>query len=533
MKARTLIVMLWLIMGACAQVRQIEGGTKDETAPFLIGSDPPQLSTNFKGQRIVLEFNERIQLDRVKDRMIVSPPLAEAPDVRITGAKNVTIDLKAPLEDNTTYTFGIGEAVKDLTEGNPAAGLNFVISTGDVLDSLRFEGVVVNANSGTPEKDVLVSLYRDMDTTDIRTGKPSYASRTDAQGHFAMAHLRPGKYRLYALRDQNANYKYDLPNEEVAFLDAPIELIPGDTSVLPPTLRLFLATSPVQALREARVQPDGALRMVIARPAQELQLRDIARTGGDLEWQFEWSTGRDTIQAWPSDTTTLALGHYEVRCDTTILDTVRYRTVERMPFNTGVRVAVKESGAEAIAELLAARPIARIDTALVRIERDSLVLPFSMEPDAGSPRIVRIRTAMEPGGSATLLLLPKALTDIYGGYNDSLRTGLGRAAEKSTGTLRISLEERIARTDPVIVQLLDAQRRVVQEAILAVNENSVVWERLRPGEHLLRLIIDRNGNGRWDTGDLDQGIQPEPVLPHDEGINVRAAWDLGVVLQFK
>jgi uncharacterized protein (DUF2141 family) len=533
MKWSWIAILVWMLVAACAQVREITGGDKDETPPELLAADPPDLSTGFRGQRIVLQFDERIQLDRVRDRLLVSPPLSKPPTVRITGAKNVTIDLESPLTENTTYTFGIGEVVKDLSEGNPAAGLSYVVSTGAFLDSMVVSGRVVNAFSGAPEKDALVTLYAADDTSTIRSGRPSYATRSDAQGRFTLRYLRPGRYSLHALRDKNANYRYDLPNEEVAFLDSMLMLEPGDTLLHEHTLRLFAAVSPVQAVRETRVTRDGALRVVLARPAREIAVRDVARVGGVLKWTDEWSAERDTVLLWPSDTTALGEGRYELRMDTAILDTVRYRRVERMPFALGVRAAVREGATEALVELRTERPVSSFDSSLIRIERDSIPIPFTLQRDSMNERLLRLRTDLPPGASATLIMLPKALQDIYGGHNDSLRIGLGRAAEQSTGTLRIRLDERVERVAAVIVQLLDAQGRTVRESKLPVGERAVAWERLSPGNHTIRMVFDLNGNGRWDTGDLDKGLQPEPVVPHGETINVRAAWDLAIDLRIE
>ena len=49
---------------------------------------------------------------------------------------------------------------------------------------------------------------------------------------------------------------------------------------------------------------------------------------------------------------------------------------------------------------------------------------------------------------------------------------------------------------------------------------------LNPGRYYLRLFYDRNGNGRWDTGDYDKGLQPEEVYYFPQAIDVRANWDI-------
>lgn len=531
MKHASWCLAVALIAAGCAQVREISGGEKDERPPQLLTAVPPAFSTGFQGDEITLVFDERIQLERVRDRLLVSPPLAAAPSVRVMGGRQVVMQLNAPLKANTTYTFAMGEVVKDLTEGNLAAGLNYVISTGERLDSMQVTGRVLNAFTGAPERDLLVTLYATEDTLTVRNGRPAYATRSLADGTFALNHLREGTYRIHALRDQNSNFRYDLPNEEIAFLNEPLVL--AGTAEEPPqaTLHLFTAISPVQALREAKVTPDGALQVVLARPAEQLEVRDILRSGGTLTWTPVWGAARDTVLLWPSDTTALAEGRYALRADTTTLDTVRYRPLERMPFTPQVRVAMRPSGEGGSVELRLSRPVAKVDDIRIALLQDSLPIPFTVEQDPTDPRIVRLRTSMGPGSSATLAMAAKAITDRYGGTTDSLRTTVGQASAKQTGTLRIKLEEPVERTHPALVQLLDKQGHVVQEGRLAPGERSLRWEQLAPGDHTLKLILDRNSNGRWDTGDLDLGLQPEPVIAYPEPVNIRAAWDIGIDLR--
>ncbi|MCB0765310.1 MAG: Ig-like domain-containing protein [Flavobacteriales bacterium] len=523
--ART--ALLTLILAACAQVREITGGDKDVDAPTLVRATPNALTTGFNSDVIVLEFNERVQLDRVRERLLISPPLDVAPDVRITGAREVAIRLNAPLRPRTTYSFLIGEAIKDLTEGNAASGLTYVVSTGDALDSMQVMGRVNNAYTELPEKDVLVMLYDALDTVTIRTGRPAYATRTGADGSFHIKYVREGTYRLFALRDKNSNYRYDLPNEEVAFLKGPISLSASDTVVPMHMLRLFQEASAVQQVRGSKVIADGALQVILARPARTLSLRDVTRTGSSLRWSTEWNATRDTVLFWPSDTTDLMSGRYELRSDT-ILDTLRYRPVQRMPYFTVLRSRSTETAEGVRLTFHASRPLAQLAPDRFSLLTDSVAHPFTVGRDSLDDRLVHLTTMLPAGGAAQLTVLPKAVTDIYGGHNDTLRIGIGKASEQSTGTLRVALEVDSTMQGTLILQLLTMQDRLVEEADLVEGERSITWERLSPGNHRIRLIEDRNGNGRWDTGILDLGIQPERIRVHPDEVNVRAAWDLGV-----
>lgn len=528
MRGRSGALLAVLLLAACAQVREITGGEKDEKGPLLKDAEPPNHSTRFNGDRILLHFNERVQVERVRDRLLVSPPLDVPPAVRVVRGTDVEILLKAPLRANTTYTFSMGEVVKDLTEGNFAAGMDYVAGTGDALDSLLVRGTVLSAFKGEPEKDVLVMLYPANDTSDFVHGRPAYATRTDAQGRFALQHLREGSYRVRALRDQNANYRYDLPNEWIAFAPEPVQASVMD-SVLPSVpLRLFQEASPVQSVREAVVLADGAWRIVFARPAERAVLKDVARSGGSLAWEPEWSTTRDTVLLWPSDTTALGDGRYEVSTEAGVLDTLRYRAARKMPYYTGLTVSMREGTTGPVARIKAARPIASFDRDRFVLEQDSAAVPFVLERDSMDRRLLVLRPELASGASATLTLLPKAVRDSYAGHNDTLRTTIGRATEQRTGTLRVTFEMTGTVHGTLLLQLLDAQGLAVRETPAAIGD-AVTWERITPGNHTLRMIEDANGNGRWDTGQWSTGLQPERVWHHREVLNVRAAWDLGIL----
>ena len=123
------------------------------------------------------------------------------------------------------------------------------------------------------------------------------------------------------MRDKNDNYRYDLPNEEIAFLDTNVVLSATDSISPLLLLRAFLPTSPEQQVRSVGVTADGALQLVLSRPATALTLQDVARTGGTLIWTPEWSAMRDTVLLWPSDTTLVEEGNYQVSDPEHVIDT--------------------------------------------------------------------------------------------------------------------------------------------------------------------------------------------------------------------
>lgn len=511
-----------LLLAACAQVKEPQGGPKDTVAPQLTGSEPANGATHFSGSRIVLHFDERVRLDRVAERLLVSPPLAKRPDVQVRGTRDVVIGLNAPLAANTTYTFNIGEAVTDLSEGNPAAGLAFVVSTGAYLDSLSVHGRVVQAATGLPAADVAVILQDAKDTGDIRTMPPLYFTRSGTDGRFSLAHLRGGPMRLYALRDRNGNYRYDLPNEEVAFLDSVID----PRNPAPHTLFLFMPRPEKQLVTAAKVLPERGWQLTFAKPAKEVTLLSLDREGGRLHWWPEWSAGRDTATFWPSDTTLLNGQRFLVREDSTVLDTLAYRAMAAMPFN--LTVSAVQDPVTGDWRLESTRPVERLNLDHVRLRMDTVAVPLTVRPDSIHGRTLGLGVKPPPGRAYELTLFPKAMMAVMGGTNDTTKLTLGAVEPRTLGKLKVDLaaDSGTVLPGPLVLQLVNAQGRTMREARIPALPATVHWANLVPASYTLRLFQDLNGDGRWTTGSYLRHLQPERIFLDPGPVVVRAGWSV-------
>ena len=511
---------LILLLAACAQVKAPEGGPRDSSGPVLLAAQPPHGSTGFQARRIVLDFNECIQLVRPSENLMISPPLAEPPQVTLVGGRSVVIDLKAPLQRNRTYTFNLGDAIADLSEGNSAHGLSYVVSTGDHLDSLRLDGRVVDAATDVPLPGVLVLLQSIGDTGDVHTRRPDHFTRSGADGRFMLSNLPEGPQRINALRDRNGNYRYDLPNEEIAYLDTPVSA--GDTTHL--VLRLFTAPSAVQFISMAKVLPDRGWQLALARSASNLQLLPLDRGPGVLQWWPEWNTARDTVVLWPSDTTQLQGQRFAAQVDDALLDTLTYRVSVPMPFYLSV---VPGEDAQGRPGLRSSRPLHGLDTGKVKWIKDKASLPFTWYLDSLDQRLIHLSAQADLAGSH-MDLLPGALLGSMGGTNDTARLQLGAAEAKTLGRLTIKLEADSGSTwqGPFLLQLYSSAGKLVREVPVAAWPATIAWERLPAGSMNLRLIEDLDRNGRWTTGRFDPPLQPERVLNLPEPVLVRAGWTL-------
>lgn len=136
-------------------------------------------------------------------------------------------------------------------------------------------------------------------------------------------------------------------------------------------------------------------------------------------------------------------------------------------------------------------------------------------------RWLELQAEWKPGVEYSFELDSLALTDIYGTTSGKIKQGFKVREDKEFATLAVSLT---ALTDSnVVVQLLNEQDAVVKQARALAGTANFYY--LQPATYYLRLFVDRNGNGRWDTGDFYRGEEPETVYYFPEEIECKANWD--------
>lgn len=210
------LLLAVLLLAACARMGNPDGGWYDDTPPRVVSASPADKSTHVKTRKVSINFDEFIKIEDATNKVVVSPPQLEVPDIKASG-KRILVDLKDSLKANTTYTIDFSDAISDNNEGNPLGNYTYSFSTGDQIDTLEVSGYVLDASNLEPVKGILVGLYDDLSDT-VFTKKPLLrVSRTDSRGHFVVKGVAPGTYRAYALQDMDGNYMYSQKGEMLAF----------------------------------------------------------------------------------------------------------------------------------------------------------------------------------------------------------------------------------------------------------------------------------------------------------------------------
>src|SRR6185437_14409063 len=249
-----LFAFIWL---GCAQVVAPSGGPKDTKPPKALEYSPENKSIHFASKKIIIRFNKYIQVKDLINQLVVSPPLKYFPKVLAHG-KELEVDLKDTLLDNTTYSFNFGNSVADITESNVAANFRYVVSTGSYIDSLKLFGQVKDAYTQEVQKDALVMLSK----------------------------------------SQNG-YLYHPGGEGIAFSSKPIVLTRNDT------VNAYLFTEEESKLHmiKARGIERGRVMMVFNKPADSLSVLPVSPPLNSKPYELiQYSATRDTAYYWINST---------------------------------------------------------------------------------------------------------------------------------------------------------------------------------------------------------------------------------------
>lgn len=532
-------LFLLLLLSSCAQVVAPSGGKKDEKAPFPKKYTPDSAATHFHSKTVEIQFDEYVLLKDLNNQLIISPPMEKQPEIRVRN-KSLLIEFKEPLKDSTTYTINLGNAVQDIHENNPIRNFRYVFSTGSYVDSLSLKGTIQNALSLSPEKGVLVMLYKDLQDSVPYKQVPSYFGRTDDNGNYRISNVKAGTYKVFALHDANANYKIN-PGEMMAFAPQPLNLLHNDTM----NFLLFKEDVEKQKLLKAYQAAHGKVVLGFSKPVEGLKLRPLNFSVSDVQKEIvETNATGDTAIFWFTSPKTDSL-ILEVSDKDKIFDTLRYKLITRAKM-------ISQNKGEAPRLVINAnvgrdRPF-DLNTP-IRFEFNNPVMDIS--PDLFSKLILRKDTAkknlftggkieqihkkrtsriynwrdttgsIKENGLYHMIILPGAFRDMFGFTNDTVRTDFKTQELRYYGTFKLHLH--IAK-GKYLLQLLDEKDGVVREQKINDGEE-VYFEYLNPAKYRMRLICDTDGNGKWSTGNYLRHIQPEHVIYNVESVMIRSNWD--------
>jgi hypothetical protein len=546
----------------------IGGGDYDIEPPKFKNSTPGPNSVRFSSNKIELEFDEYIAIQKPSEKVIITPPQQRQPQIKSVG-KKITVELRDTLIPNTTYTFDFTNSIVDNNESNAIEGFSFAFSTGDILDSLSVSGILLNAENLEPMPGIMVGLHSNLDDSAFLKLPFDRTTMTNDRGQFHIRNTAYGSYKVFALSDKNRNFRFDQKNEDIAFNDS-IYTPSFEPAIRKDTVWIdSLTIDTIKDVHYNRFTPDDIVLFLFNEMKQDAQylskterpernkiilhfnndagfppkLKLLGTDGSENKTTFitEYSTDKKDITYWITDSIvykrdTLFFETRYVKTDSLdnlvpAVDTLRFLWRDRKDDSKDKQKKVdplriefsKQSSAEVYdtIRLTFSEPLLDYERGKIQIRQKVDTLwesrNFPVINDSINPRMYFIDHKWNYGDEYRISIDSAALTGIYGTVNDSVDMRIKFASEDTYGIIFIKIE---GRDSLGLGQLLNPTDAVVRSVPLI--DGYLNFEDLKPGKYYLRFIEDDNGNGLWDTGDYAQKRQPEKVYYYDNIIELRA-----------
>lgn len=592
------ISIIAVILG-CAAVGSPDGGPYDETPPRFIGSTPSRGALYVNNKKLTLHFDEYIKIQNASEKVVVSPPQLEQPEIKVNGMK-IQVTLFDSLRSNTTYSIDFSDGIVDNNEGNPLGDFCFSFSTGADLDTMEFSGYVLNASDLEPIKGILVGIHTDLSDSAF-TSKPfEKVSHTDSRGHFTIRGLAPGKYRIYALQDMDQNFMYSQRSEKIAWTDSIIipksELWYRDdtirnsnggidsiklvqyTKYLPcdVILRAFLAKPNIQYLVKSERKNHETFGLNFALPLDSMP--KIKGLNFDEKDAFicQHNAGFDTLNFWMKDSniyymdtlrfslTYLATDSNGVLNET--IDTLNLITkkthqrilqdearkaeeeakdiekerkrLERANDTFGLKKlnipkikflqmnldANQSMDLNSIVKLSFKEPVSFEPGSAIHVQKmvDSIWvdIPFEVEQDSLMILEYSIFAEWRPEETYSITIDSASVFGLYGLHNNKESQELKFKPIEQYSIFTVNVQNP---NPNYLVELLDQNGSPIRSGYL--EDGRIDFFFLYPGKYYVRLINDRNKNGKWDTGEYYDKTFPEEVFYINNLFELKQNWE--------
>ena len=528
MKKFFFLFLFSLLVFSCARVGSPVGGAKDTIPPKVISSniDSSRVNVPRDIKELRIDFDEYITLKDINKQLIISPPLKKMTKVLPSGTANKYLMIKweDTLQANTTYNFNFGNAIVDNNENNPLKYYNFAFSTGEKIDDLFLTGEIKNLVSdkkSTPEEsNLVVGLYQKKDSMDYRQ-KPYYITKADPDGYFELNYLSPGKYKILAFEDTNANSVFDAGKENVGFKKDAVVL---DKSISGLKINLFPSKKAVKYV-EMKESPGGILMTFEGNPA-EVKVLSINEKLKD--YKVTHSPKSDSVSIWfdakKDDLGITASDNLKFSYDNKIKqDTVSlfYRNNAKNEMtvvnNKGNLLPPDEKFL-----ITSNYFINKIQPEKWSLVSDSIAQTFTAKISEKNPYQILISGDFKQGKKYSLTVPKETISSFYESTKISKRFDFEGDKSENYGTLMMTLQN--APATKFWFQLLNESGNIIYSKY--GKEDLISFKSLKPGKYQPRILVDNNENGIWDPADFATETFAEDIFIYAKKVEIRSLWEI-------
>jgi len=490
---------------SCASTGSLTGGPKDTSPPKLDSlRSTPNLQKFFQKKDLVFYFDEFIEVKDAVNQVLVSPPLTYLPKIEARGKKvNFRFNEKEVLRENVTYTIHFGDAIVDFREANKLSNFSFVCSTGPYIDSMSLSGAIYDALTGKPVENFIVMLHENLSDSAVVKLKPYYSVKTDKQGNFTFRNIKADTFRIFAIKDGNVNFKYDLPSEEIAFLNDRVQLSADITT--------------------------PAVKMVSSLPVPKRKLiAKNTKTFGKISLHYSTSPDNVNVNFLDSGVTyyedisgdTLLI-YYETKRDSFTFiadkDTIKVKIEGRPQWiknSKFKRTITNLSESMLLSDTLSISfnaPFEKLLEDSINISDTVGILSgWNWSKSTNGRSLLILNKTWRPGIPYSIMIPKGAVKDIYGRTLDTMKFSFQFLPPEKLSTLELNVSD-LDSSSVYLVKVYKDSRVFFERSASKTNFIRDIIKGLPPQEYKVDVIEDKNQNGKWDPADYWNRQQPEKI----------------------
>ncbi|MBU2914655.1 Ig-like domain-containing protein [Reichenbachiella agariperforans] len=565
------IILIAIFVYACANQGTPSGGPRDTIPPLLLESNPTDKTINFDGKEFSFEFNERINADKLKQKLIITP-FTENPYKFKVKKNDLYIEFEEKFEDNTTYTFNFADGVVDVTEKNPVENFSIAFSTGPFLDSISISGRITNLYTNKNIDKATIAVYSIKDTLDILTGKPRYFAQTDTSGTYRIENIKNGYYKIYAFEDANNNLKCEPDEESHGFIQDSVNL---NTSQENLDIKIqLLNITPLKMVRSKKTGQyfdvlynkyieNYKIKKADSTNQLDIPINNIIKGRTTLRFYY------DSLYTYDTDSLQLIISAQDTVYNQ-IQDTVyiQFSESKRKPekLNSSL-LPTDKSNIDPTFNMTFSftKPITQFTIDSITYQYDTLYKytfvdsvatwnenrteltlintldKYFLQQQVDSLRNTLIDTTQLVSDSIAL----DSITQFKVNYLNKIKTEQvymnfphgtfitidQDTVEQFTRFYSFKDSENFGKVSgqvttqvpQYILQLVNDKYKVISEL---QNAKTFTFSYIKPGKYTFRILIDDNQDGAWEHGSMLQNQQEESIYFYPELFDIRANWEI-------
>ena len=342
-------------------------------------------------------------------------------------------------------------------------------------------------------------------------------------------------------------------------------------SITPIVLFMFQGETNNQLLKDYSRNKANLVKFNFSHAVKDSFKVELVSPKVSSDWAYlEYSAGRDSsINLWITDTVVSKIDTLKMGIQYLALDTAKQTILKRdtlfLAFNTGTETKRRKKKKEKEKEqeviqpfsftsnmkedfdpydsilIESPEPLLQFDYKKIHLYQvDDTVkkeLTFNVKQDTVYLRKYRIAYPWEYEEKYSLKIDSAAAKTYEGIPSAKVEKSFNIQKERYYGKLFMNMKNVSC---PCILKVLkNSNDEKVFHTVPVLKDGEVEIPFIKPDTYKLSIILDRNGNGKWDPGILNKRIQPEHVIYYNKVIKVRSnfeiheTWSIPMNVQYK